>query len=550
MVTEGLEGMTVTTATKRRPENSVPTANSHRRGRDAVAAAPLADPLSDPLTDPLVQSAPVSTTGALTIQRKVDPTLAGRPIQLHGNGKNGKKKEPEPLGQNDSEWARKAVAAAGDWEAVKDKYVPEPAKMGIIVRYRKEHVDGIVAKLKSKKGLEKIKPLAAGSEALTSDYDITFLGPSSIQAVVEFNKAFTGIWKKEAGTVFDTNVYAQNFLEQKKGEQEPFPVDVKASKDSDMAIQDAMSLAKVRKNMSKKQWKAFVDRVLVAMTNPERKINAKQQYDKADSIYMTTYVSELIGKLAKLAPKEVKKLREAGKKDAQIVDALVGGATGMSASNRLYEDKLVAVEKLVKKRDEAMESYAKKKDPVVQKRIAKLTVEIREAHSKALLFANEPYFASGTIRHVVGNVQLGWALDLGTDELFQSFNENFGDTLKEIHHQRKKPFADAAIKSSKYVYRFTTAAMELSRKSKAIKVPDYTAELEKQSGNVLHIRQGETLERNLKKTDYGEAGMSKKRLDALDFMSRVGIKSIDTLKSKVMRINVLVNASARSRKKK
>ena len=57
-----------------------------------------------------------------------------------------------------------------------------------------------------------MKTRAAGSTALSSDYDITFMGKQGAFAVQEFNKQFRAYWGKEAGTVFDTNVYAEDVL--------------------------------------------------------------------------------------------------------------------------------------------------------------------------------------------------------------------------------------------------------------------------------------------------------------------------------------------------
>lgn len=456
--------------------------------------------------------------------------------------------EGEP--QTDDE-IRQEVQRCRNWEGVKKKWVSKPRVMERIIDFRQRAVDGIVEFLK--RGHEGLEALSLGSKALTSDYDITFSGPPAIQAVIKFNQAFAREFGAEAGTVFDTNVYAQNFLQasnpnkdgKKEGGDEVLGVQGgPEAVQQDQAMQDVMALVKVRKNMDEGAWATFVSNIVSAIEDPARKADVQSRYDQADMKFRSVYVEELYTQIKGSSPEQVDALEKQGKNKIAIVEELVGGREGLAASNRLYESKLLRVERLVKSRDKLIQKQQKgDKSSETTQKLEALSVDIRAAHSDALLFANEPYFAGGTIRHVVGNLQGKWGLDVGAHEHFQSFNENYGDTLKELHHTKSKPFPEAAIKTSKYVYRFLNAAVRLGGQVKDVQVPGDVAPFESAAADMLQIRQGGSA----RGRDYAKLPETDKHRDAVEYYGAVGIASTGELEQKVTRINLDVNVAARNK---
>ena len=152
----------------------------------------------------------------------------------------------------------------------------------------------------------------------------------------------------------------------------------------------------------------------------------------ANTIYERTYVEQIIAALEADAAgkKRLAELRAQGKSNIAIVESIMADDQGIAASNRVYEQKLIYAAELEARRDEFTPETSKWKT---------LTVDLRKAKADAMLFANEPYFSAGTLYHVVGNIQAKFGAALSSPALFQSLEENYGDTLKELHHFHGKP---------------------------------------------------------------------------------------------------------------
>lgn len=468
-----------------------------------------------------------------------------------GGGKvNEAKKLYQPSQKAPSTFAefKNEVASCGDWEAVKGKWLKDKAVMAKLCAFRQKFVDDLVKYVQrtaEANGTGRFEALALGSTALTSDYDITFSGSAAVFAVRTFNEKFRKEWGgKEAGTVFDTNVYAQNFLQDKKpgsADEEVIPVGGgSANVKTDQAYQDVMSLVKIRKNMSQSRWDGFVSRIVGKITDGTRKAEVQKRYDKANAIFKSTYVGELIGQMMSTTEglQAVTALKKEGKSELDIVEKLAGAAPGLAASNRLYEEKLAAIEDLVKDRDALLLKQKQDKSPDVQKRIDAASVAIRAAHSDALLFANEPYFAAGTIRHVVGNMQAKYGLEVSDSEYLHSLNENFGDIVKEAHHQGGKSFPVMAIKTSKYAFRFLDACKQLGDKNKKVTIPSSVPSAHKAMKVVLDIRQGDG--------DWARKGDDEKAKAASDLLKGVGMTDHASFIKVLEDINVSINVSARA----
>ena len=354
--------------------------------------------------------------------------------------------------------------AGANWNAVKARYLEDERVMRNIVAYRKWFVDSLIDELRTDKRFADMKTRAAGSTALSSDYDITFMGEKGAEAVQEFNSRFRAHWGKEAGTVFDTNVYAEDVLPGKEvvlsGEDDITKLGATggtANVDArlDEGLQDVASLVKVRKNMTRTAWEAFTGRILQRLArDADLVLEAASRFAQANTTFERTYVQEIIAQLEQdpNGRARVNRLRAQGKSNIAVVEDVMGDDQGIAASNRVYEEKLLYAAELEERRKGA---------PSGSREWKSLTEDLRKAKADAMLFANEPYFSAGTLYHVVGNTQAKFGAVLSSAALFQSLQENYGDTLKELHHLHDKPWAVVAIKSSKYVWRMLDAAVGL-----------------------------------------------------------------------------------------
>ncbi len=122
--------------------------------------------------------------------------------------------------------------AQNDWQQVKANYLQYPQLMQQLVDYRQKEVQKVINEIKKghqdvevvfrdKGSGGPIRQIAAGSADLSSDYDIVFYSRNkdkknraiqAIEAVQQFNALFRSKFGREAGLVFDTNVYTPGFI--------------------------------------------------------------------------------------------------------------------------------------------------------------------------------------------------------------------------------------------------------------------------------------------------------------------------------------------------
>lgn len=275
---------------------------------------------------------------------------------------------------------------------------------------------------------------AVGGTAPSSDYDVTFLGLTA--AAVQFNRELCEGWGSESGPVLDTNVRAQDLLGAKPAggtrEDDPTVMTTTGAAD-DKVLQDANPLVKARKNMPRGSWAMFANRVAFALP-PTPHGHAREQLGVANATYRTTYVGSLI---ARLSPAEVASMRAAGETGSEIVEELETGADGVEAANREYEAQLLEVGRLEPGRD-ALATASQ--GPPARERWTQLTLDIRKAKSKAMLFANDPHLSAGTRYHVVGNMQGAWGVKLGVPEYLRS------PTRTSAASRRRSPTAAATTR--------------------------------------------------------------------------------------------------------
>jgi hypothetical protein len=525
-----------------------------------------------------------AVTGLLQLQRDDDgPTSVLAPPkpanEQTGGGQVAPVQQPGTASPSTApalDGAKLLAEAGSEWTKVKAMYAKkaeDEPKMRAVIAYRKTYVDAVVERLVREFSLSGVR--AVGSTAITSDYDVTFLGPmqQAAPAVQKFNKIVGEQFGKEAGVVFDTNVYAEDFLggkpESGVREDDPTKMTPEGAIEENR-LQDVNALVKMRKNMTRFAWSQLGFRIAESMPMKKNYLVIKQ-FEEADAVYRSTYVGSLI---ARLPPDTVAAERKRGLSDEEIVEHHETGSEGVAASNREYESRLLEVARLETMRDNLA---AEAQGPPTRERWTALTLEIRKAKSSAMLFANEPYFSAGTLYHVVGNLQSGFGTSLDVPEYFHSANENFGDFKKEVDHKGGEPLVKFAIAASKYAYRFLDAAVELQLAGIPIKQP--VATLRGQMAKLLAIRQGEFLdpsgaridERALKAgrdasgklrkkdakgdasgeeiptgKDYSKASAETKDADAADVLSAMGVGSVSALDALLTKIAIEVNAATRT----
>jgi hypothetical protein len=436
--------------------------------------------------------------------------------------------------------------ASHNWADVKTAFKKDDKTLGDLVAWRKDVVKALLKQMRAEFG---VGARAAGSEALTSDYDITFTKdpadctytpgpdeklaspPRPEAAVAAFNARFRTTFGDEPGWFFDTNVYAEDFLfdPNRKLRKDALAAGV-ASEDvatlpkaterndevtqlSDHAqrrdgiMQDRNALVKIRKNLSQADWDTLRDQVLGQLSDVDIKRATKAQFRDAEQLYKNFYVKKILED----TPQELKQhaIEQEPRLDGDdiaLADYVVSHSSeGFKASNLNYEKHLTEVAKLSDARAKLEDSVPPEKrqgDANYQAAWDQMTLRIREEKSRALLFANEPYFSAGTLFHVVGNLQAGWGLALDIPTLFQSLNENYGDFLKEIRHQRaamkgvpdSELFVPIATKCSKYGFRFSDSATRLQQAGVIAEQPVDLPTLRECQRKLLAIRQGDALD--------------------------------------------------------
>lgn len=448
----------------------------------------------------------------------------------------------------------KAVKDQGsNWTKVKKKWANPAGKefMLKILRFRQATVDSLIKEVQMDH--PGIQPQAFGSKDLTSDYDVSLYGPDEHIGVAEFNKRFRKRWGAEAGTVFDSNIYTKgSYMPDVKTTKnadgskthditEANPVTTGEGKDNDYKLQDVLSLIKIRKHMSEDEWDDFVDATLKKITDDATKKEARKRFDAADSQYVANLkaLHEKIVKL-NLADDEADKVFAAGKKSvaAKAKEIMAANPDAeLQASNRLYEEMLSEVAAKASERD----SWSTKINDgsPTNEEVAKLddlTAEVKRLQGKALQFANEAYFSEGAVRHVVGNMQAGYGINLQAQQAMQSFNEQLGDAIKDIAHYTE--FGKAAYRSSKYVDRLCSAGQEVARQLSSVTYPSVGVPLGKMATLLLRIRKG--------KAPYDTLDDAGKVTEAESIAKSHGVTSKSSLKSKVVKLGQELNSAARA----
>ncbi|MFT5680826.1 MAG: hypothetical protein ACI8RZ_001732 [Myxococcota bacterium] len=187
------------------------------------------------------------------------------------------------------------IECDSDWETVKGNLSRDPVALWQMVLYRKQTVDGLLAVLNGTHG-GNLLAKSVGSVNLTSDYDLTLSSKDGsgreIDAIKAFNDRIKALYTKQPGTVFDTNLYAKDFLKVKstvigvnQGDSDGSGIaEVLEMLELDRSDQDVAALTKMRQYMEQDEWEDYIE----GFTNGMEKEQAEQlrlQFDEADSLF-------------------------------------------------------------------------------------------------------------------------------------------------------------------------------------------------------------------------------------------------------------------------
>jgi hypothetical protein len=330
---------------------------------------------------------------------------------------------------------------------------------------------------------------AAGSASLTSDIDVNLKGTHTELAVKIFNETFKEFgWDYEAGVVYDVNVYAVDFMHGMGQQTDQGLVVSEEGKRSgrdqggigdggvaawDQGMQREWTLVKTRLYMTPAEWADFKDASGGNGWDAATFTRAEARFDE--------YRTAMLGKMGKEVEQTLTAADEAQKTGSESIrEAAKQGATSegqgedaaMAASNRLYEEKLEQVASYREALTQAVARYdllvSGKASPSdkgpdleqVRLRIDGLLLELRDLLSECSLFANEAYLTHGAVNHGVVGLQIGKPIAMTNSAMYDAFQENMADALKEIA-RHDGSIGEAAYKSGKYIWRMADAADNL-----------------------------------------------------------------------------------------
>lgn len=461
-----------------------------------------------------------------------------------------KKKDKKKKAENDNKDYKEIVKQAGNWEKVKKNYLKDTKTMQGLIKYRKEEVGSIINEVRKslKTDAHNLKDIAPGSTDLTSDYDVTFDGGENksleSKAVKEFNKLFRERWGKESGTIFDTNVYTTGHMptgEDKKEKEKDkgrtqWQMTKEGEKKSDKLL-DEMALLKIRRNMSQSQWEKYKKNMLNGIKDKNTKKETEVRLKKVEQLHQESQ-EELKNKISSLTKKHESLLK---KLKSKLNNKNKKKDTEMAANNQIYESYLTKVEENLTKL-EALKTEVEDQKVRTKKqaeKLDKLTLELQEMRSKALVFANEAYHTGGAVEHVVLNQQMGQGISINNTQYLQSANEQTGFAVEQINDH--KNMGMALWKSSKYVDRLCDAINNIHKnhKEEGFKLP------EKQKG--MSTLATELLK--IKKSKDDNLATDKQKSNAAKKLAKDNkINSKDQYLKDILTMNTEVNQQIRDKK--
>ena len=245
--------------------------------------------------------------------------------------------------------------------------------------------------------------------------------------------------------------------------------------------QDVWSLVKMRIYMSDTEWNEHKHRILgynmdlrTRGENPEafaRREQMKAQIEDAEYFY-EDYQENLALKIEEIKTSSDRiyvKMRQHLRQGKEHVSAHHRQDTvKMIAANLLYEEKLDKVQQLRTQLQQLQAAY-----PRQDAEIKMCAIDLKNALSEAIIYANEAYLTQGAVHFSVVGYQIGAGieahkkknndnyqihLNISREAHLHSMREQVGDTLKVLSEYSTDPAWKAAYKAGKYIDRLIKSA--------------------------------------------------------------------------------------------
>jgi len=234
---------------------------------------------------------------------------------------------------------------------------------------------------------------------------------------------------REAGTVFDTNLYTGH-MALAKGLNFDNPETKERWLDQNQEnsmIKRAQQYDTVFPDNPKESWDSYVEKQLEGLPD-DKKAKLQQQYDHAWS-RKDTRATNIHNKMETIKATRTKPDGVEQKYFDQEVE--------LSAMNRLYEDALVTVEtkmEMLHSIENEIENAGdapKSVKNMLKNKLQEAQADVIEAQSNALLYANEPYYAQVTIVNIVAGTQMKMPDSFMADETNQDVRQEAWQTKLE-----------------------------------------------------------------------------------------------------------------------
>ncbi|MEU2434531.1 glycosyltransferase family 4 protein [Streptomyces sp. NPDC007861] len=495
------------------------------------------------------------------------------------------------------------------WTNVKEAFAkggPEEAILSV-GRLRSHQVNKMLTDLGDRN--RDLSFCAVGSTNPTSDYDITVGGRGDIQAMKDFNTEFVKWIKEKSGTacdyesgmVFDTNLYVAGYLpvveniratatrlafppqqvskaelhaassERRDRAGQDLSKVKAATPDDDKLLwdgvteddfeknlepavlrlseerQDVYALTKLRKYCGPTEWVDFGEKLKDAMTKANTEWAATNTRLTSAEGLVAKYVDEVL-KNCNTTPNQDPKKREDDLERLEEESGVSGANKVLHARNNLYAE---YSEKARKGFLDFRKEYVLKAKPANdvstwEEARKRSYVSAMDNFALSLMFAMEAYHSGSAIKDVVANQQANRGLSLTRSQYRDSFNEQTGDFLKDLHHYQNKP-PKALIQASKYLSRICLAGTEVNNRTSRQLGEDVQKSLENftkltcknPESELLKIRKPDAKYAEMSENERGEAA-------AGVYRSAMGEDYyMDKMKKRVMELNVAINAGAR-----
>ena len=481
----------------------------------------------------------------------------------------------------DYSWIKSSLKELKSWDKVKEQFSSDQKTMWQLFDFRQWYVDSLISVLRDT--YPGLIAKSVGSADPTSDYDITISTPGSgndVEAIKWFNTQVRKEFGVEPGTVFDTNLYAKDYLKVEENIDDTAKAEQKSDRDLDQPnrgfskigslSQDVAALVKQRRYMKQVEWDNYVNQVVNSITDPQQQKLIRHQYEEADSIYQVA-AYELLGEvkqeMSDPEKQKIEKQTKLGEDEEKVISNLPDGEYKKTIRQQLLgAEELQAIthdnsDLVLKKSNElylermtrirTMQQTIRKLGTGEPTKVEALKAQIQQILGEACFYAAEAYHSEGAVKHIVAGVQGAKNPDqkavimnsLKPEHFLQSFNEQLGDFLKDLSHYANAHDGKIFYRSSKYLYRLFLAVAELRQyKFKdfpSLQIESKTAhEIAKDiDSQLVAIRKGN------KKFDSED----EKNQAAVDTMKQIlGVQTASDLKVKILTMAQEFNVKVRS----